>query len=270
MTDVRRPDGVTVATQEAGDPNGPPVLFLHGFGFCGQVFARQLASPRLAAARLVTMDLRGHGGTGVAPGDEVAIGEGTVLADDLAAVVDTLGLDGVTVVAWSYSGLVLGHYLAAYGPDRVRRVNLVAAAHRAGPDTLSDFGPDAAPAGLWSTDPAERAEGAAAFVAAGEGDQPLGAADTAWLEGLVLRSDPAVLLGYLTCIRDYGPLLQSLDRDLLLTHGTADRINLPVITERAAGLLPTATVSWYDGSGHLPFLDQQERFDDELARIIGI
>lgn len=265
---IQRAEGVAIAAYEAGDPHGPPILFLHGIGFSSEVFARQMASPRLAGGRLVAVDLRGHGRSGFSEKDAAAVGDGRVLADDVAAVVEELDLHDLTVVAWSYSGLVLGHYLSAHGAGAVSRINLVAGALRAGPTTLSDFGTDAAPEGLWATDAEARNAGATRFVAAGAGERPFSPDDSAWLEDIVLQSDPAIVLGLLQCTTDYDSLLTSIDVDLLISHGTADRINLPVMSERVSALLPSANLSWYDGVGHLPFLEESERFDDELTRLV--
>jgi len=52
---------------------------------------------------------------------------------------------------------------------------------------------------------------------------------------------------------------------VLLSHGTADTVVLPAMAEHTLAACPTATVSWYDGVGHLPFAEEAERFNTELA-----
>jgi hypothetical protein len=42
-------------------------------------------------------------------------------------------------------------------------------------------------------------------------------------------------------------------------------IVLPSMAERTLAACPAATVSWYDGVGHMPFWEAPDRFDRELA-----
>lgn len=60
--------GITVATYEGGDSNGPPVFFLHGNSLAADTFGRQWQEPALQRFRLVAMDLPGHGHSPAAPG----------------------------------------------------------------------------------------------------------------------------------------------------------------------------------------------------------
>jgi pimeloyl-ACP methyl ester carboxylesterase len=46
---------------ETGNPDGKPILFIHGLSGCGLVWGRQLGSELGRDFRLVAMDLRGHG-----------------------------------------------------------------------------------------------------------------------------------------------------------------------------------------------------------------
>lgn len=57
---VMLPNGLRLAYIEMGDPNGVPVLLLHGFTDSARSWS--LAAPYLAAGfRVVAPDLRGHG-----------------------------------------------------------------------------------------------------------------------------------------------------------------------------------------------------------------
>jgi pimeloyl-ACP methyl ester carboxylesterase len=52
---------------------------------------------------------------------------------------------------------------------------------------------------------------------------------------------------------------------LLVTHGRADSVVLPAMAEHVLATCPTAEASWYEGVGHLPHLQEPERFNRELA-----
>jgi pimeloyl-ACP methyl ester carboxylesterase len=115
---VLHPDGV--------DPAGPgeAVLFVHG-NVSSALFWQQplLALAATGRHRVLAVDLRGYGDTDPLPID--ATRGARDWADDLAALIDTLGLDRVHLVGWSMgAGIVLQYLLDA--PQRVASVALVA------------------------------------------------------------------------------------------------------------------------------------------------
>jgi pimeloyl-ACP methyl ester carboxylesterase len=85
---VRTPssDGVEIAVHELGG-DGPPLLIAHATGFLGAVY-RPLAEHLAGHFRVWAMDFRAHGDADRA--DDLSW---TRMADDVAAVVDALGLD---------------------------------------------------------------------------------------------------------------------------------------------------------------------------------
>ena len=52
---------------------------------------------------------------------------------------------------------------------------------------------------------------------------------------------------------------------VLVTHRREDAIVLPSMAERTLERCETAVASWYPGVGHMPFLEDAERFARELA-----
>ena len=53
--------GIQLHVQETGNPNGRPILFIHGFSQCGLCWKKQMESDLADDFRLVTIDIRGHG-----------------------------------------------------------------------------------------------------------------------------------------------------------------------------------------------------------------
>jgi pimeloyl-ACP methyl ester carboxylesterase len=53
------------------------------------------------------------------------------------------------------------------------------------------------------------------------------------------------------------------------THGRADRIVQPSMAEHVLDVCGSAEASWYDGVGHMPFLEVPARFDHELAQFVA-
>jgi non-heme chloroperoxidase len=60
-------------------------------------------------------------------------------------------------------------------------------------------------------------------------------------------------------------VLSHLSVPVLVTHGLADTIVLPSMGEHVVEVCSTARASWYEDIGHLPFLEDSDRFDRELA-----
>lgn len=117
---VPLPDGRVLAVDDVGDPDGTPVLYLHGTPDSRLSRHPDDALTRAEGVRLLAVDRPGIGRSTPAPGRTL----GSV-ADDLAAVAAALGVARVGVLAWS-AGAPFGVALAARHPDLVGGLALVA------------------------------------------------------------------------------------------------------------------------------------------------
>jgi len=112
---------------EAGEKNGRPVVFIHGFPFSHEIWKPQLAA--LGKGRfLVAYDVRGHGKS--EPGDGLYTID--LFVDDLVELLDKLKLERAVLV-----GLSMGGYIALRAAERAasRVSGLVLADTRAEADT---------------------------------------------------------------------------------------------------------------------------------------
>jgi non-heme chloroperoxidase len=66
---------------------------------------------------------------------------------------------------------------------------------------------------------------------------------------------------------DYDDVLRDLGVPLVVTQGREDSVVLPAMAEHILATCPTAEASWYDDIGHLPHLQEPERFNRELAEL---
>ena len=111
-------DGGYLDVAEYGDPDGPPVLAIHG------ITASSRSWPALARlipeVRLIAPDLRGRGRSNDVAGDFALARQ----RDDMRAILDVLGLGEVVVAGHSMGGFV-ALLLAAAEPDRVKEVVLI-------------------------------------------------------------------------------------------------------------------------------------------------
>ncbi|MEU9105805.1 alpha/beta fold hydrolase [Streptomyces xanthophaeus] len=110
-------NGVRLAYQSAGPPDGDPLLLLPALGET----AGDWAAVRDALAdrrRVYALDLRGHGRSGwTAPYSP------ELMRDDVLAFLDALGLDRVDLAGHSMGGVV-AHLVAQRAPHRVVRLVL--------------------------------------------------------------------------------------------------------------------------------------------------
>ena len=127
--------GLPLLVAEGGRPEGPPIILLHGFSQCHLCWYRQFEGRLAERFRLIAPDLRGHGGS-AKPEDRAAYSDGALWADDLAAVIGTLGLERPIVVAWSYAGAMVCDYLRHRGTAEIAGVNFVGAVVKLGPGSV--------------------------------------------------------------------------------------------------------------------------------------
>jgi len=112
-------DGVQVFYREAGDPNSPVVLLLHGFPTSSFMF-RELI-PRLAGRyRVIAPDLPGFGFTEV-PAERNYVYSFEGLAATIDAFVQALNLSRFALYVFDY-GAPTGFRLAMAHPDRVTAI----------------------------------------------------------------------------------------------------------------------------------------------------
>ena len=128
---VALPTGITLAYVEAGDPNGEPVILLHGYTDTGRSFYPML--PHLLALRpdlrVFALDLRGHGASSMPPAESCRTAPDACFrpadfAADVLAFMDRQGIAGAHVVGHSMGSFV-AQELALSHPDRVRRLVLI-------------------------------------------------------------------------------------------------------------------------------------------------
>jgi len=105
----------------------PVLVALHGGPGVDGSKLRQLLRPAVDFAQVIVPDQRGHG---YSDRSDAAHWNLDVWADDLARLVDVLGVDRPVVLGTSFGGFVVQRYLARY-PDRPAAAVLVATAPRA-------------------------------------------------------------------------------------------------------------------------------------------
>lgn len=267
---VSAPDGVQLAVQESGDPQGAPLILIHGLLGSHLNWDAQRADPALQRHRLISYDLRGHGLSGK-PAGEAAYSDGRRWANDLAAVIAATR-SGVAparkpvLAGWSLGAAVISNYLAAYGDDAIAGAVYVDGVIELGNPQQITAHPEIY-RDLNAADLRTRLDAQRAFLALCFHTQPgqavferllANAALASWdMQRGVFMMEPAAAAAGLARMK----------KPLLLLYGERDAlVNAGPAIARARQLNPRATSVLYAESGHAPFIEEPQRFNRDLAR----
>ncbi len=113
-------DGLTLKAQQWGDPDGEPVLALHGWLDNSASFYR--LAPLLKGLNIIALDMAGHGFSDHRPGRRpYNIWEDV---SEIISVVDQLDWDTFSMLGHS-RGAIMSMLTAGAFPERVKRIGLI-------------------------------------------------------------------------------------------------------------------------------------------------
>ncbi len=254
--------GIQLNVVEAGNPDGPSILFIHGFSQCCLAWSRQLNSDLADDFRLVAIDLRGHGRS-EKPRDAYA--DSRLWADDINAVIQTLGLDQPILCSWSY-GLVPLDYIRHYGDKDIGGLHLVCALSKLGSeDAMSVLTPEilAAAPGLFATDLEESVGNLQNFIRMFFPQQPSDD-DLYLMLGYNVSVPPHVRRALFSRVVDNDDLLPKIRKPVLITHGADDAVVKASAVDRHKAHIPQAQIHIIANGGHAPFWDDTVAFNRRL------
>ena len=257
-------DGTHIHVRETGNPDAPPILFIHGWSFSHMAWRRQMDGPLAARHRLLALDIRGHG-MSEAPAGHAAYNDSRIHAEDIAAVLATLDLVHPVVVAWSFGGIVLGDFLRHHGDSHLGGI-LFAAPSIAQGQTRPHPTPDS-PSPLYAADHAVMIPAMRGFVT--NCAASLASDDLAEFTAVTALVPPHVRLGMLMRKDDHTPTYAAANCPARIVWGDADRLIPRAEIDSLAAAMPRAQVKVYPGIGHMPFHEAADRFDADLAGFVA-
>jgi non-heme chloroperoxidase len=262
---VKTPDGLTISAQDWGNPNGPGIIFIHGFSQSSMSWIKQVTDADMAREfHMVTYDLRGHGNSDK-PLEPERYRDSKAWADELQAVMDATGLKRPVLAGWSYGGRIMADYLKTYGTANLAGLNYVDAGQKADP---AFFGPNLANLPLMtSEDLATNIAATRRFLHDCFSKQPTQDEYETML-AFNMMVPPKVRAGLGNRPLDVDELLKSLRLPVLVTHGAEDKNSSLIAAEYTAKMIPGAKLSVYQGIGHSPFFEDAPRFNAELAAFV--
>ncbi|MFD0022213.1 alpha/beta fold hydrolase [Streptomyces sp. NPDC058382] len=247
----------------AGDP--PPVVLVHGHPFNRTMWRSQTAALVAAGRRVIVSDLRGYGDSDVVPGRTLLAD----FADDIAALLDHLGIERAVVGGVSMGGQIAMEFHRSY-PGRVAALVLADTSPAAETEDGKAFRNRLADRLL-----AEGMDGYADEVI----DKMLAPYNVTALPDVAARvlgmmrttapEGAAAALRGRAERSDYRDSLAGVRTPVLVVVG-ADDVYTPVAEARGLhGLMPDAELVVVEEAGHLPCLERPEAFNDALLRFLA-
>lgn len=257
-------DGEQLYYQDIGE--GPVVLFVHGWTMNVDFWERQIVDLTQQGHRCIAYDHRGCGRSSPALHGYDLDGQ----ADDLAALIDTLGLDHVTLVAHSMGAVEVARYMSRHGAGRVARAILVAGT---APGLFPD--PDSRAAALTMQVTALMADRPAfvgAMVQPFFAPEPVSSETIAWGSAIALQASLHAAIEYTrTNINaDVRNDMAAFTMPTLIVHGSADQgCPLEVSGALAHAMIPGSELIVYEGASHGLPLTQGARLSADIAAFVA-
>jgi pimeloyl-ACP methyl ester carboxylesterase len=274
---ITLPDGRQLGFAEYGAPEGTPVLFFHGSPGSRHIHADMENVAERLGVRLIAVDRPGYGLSDAKHGR-------TLLdwADDVAALVDTLGIDMFSLIGFSM-GTIYALACAYKLPQRINKVSLAGAfAPLDVPGITNGMSPaisglfalaQANPVELKNTfaaiAPTPEALAAAMSASLGESDTAIFHARQSQFEAEyaeTLRTGvEGVASDFVLNSQNWGFPLDTIKTETHLWCGTEDCNTPPAMTTYLTSALPNSQTFMLLGEGHCALYPHWEEI---LARLI--
>jgi pimeloyl-ACP methyl ester carboxylesterase len=261
--------GVLLHVEETGNPEGRPLLFIHGFSHCHLVWRKQMESDLAREFRMVSLDIRGHG---LSEKPRGAYHDPALWAKDIHAVITVLGLTRPVLIGWSYGGVIMSDYIRTFGDDAIAGTQWVSAVSRLGEPLVEEglLGSEmhALVPGLLSDNVGESVAALQRFHRLCVHDEP-SLEDFYFFLGHSAVVPPHVREGLFTRNVNNDDVVRSTRKPVSLVYGAADRVISPRVCAYLQALAPRPMAVTYADVGHMPFWEAPERFNRDVRDFSG-
>jgi non-heme chloroperoxidase len=271
MNTILTKDGTQIYYKDWGV--GQPVVFSHGWPLSADAWEDQMVFLAARGYRCIAHDRRGHGRSSQPwTGNDM-----DTYADDLAALVEALGLTNAIHVGHSTGGGEVARYIGRHGTKRVAKAVLIGAVPplmlktAANPGGLPMEAFDQIRANVLADRSQFFKDLSAPFYGANRPGAKVsqGLRDTFWLQGM-----QAGFPGVIDCIKafsetDFTEDLKRFDVPTLILHGDDDQI-VPIgaSAHLTSKLVKNARLKIYPGGAHGMCSTEKDRVNADLLAFL--
>ena len=272
MATVTTSDGTELFYTDWGD--GRPAVLIHGWPLSADMWSDQAVFLAQNGVRTIAYDRRGFGRS-----SQPWTGyDYDTLAGDLATIIDTLGLENVTLVGFSMGGGEVARYLGRFGGSRVAGAALVSAVTPYllktddNPTGVDESVFDEMLEGLNQDRPHFLANFGAKFYGNGWLEKNVSAEMLQWSLQMAMTGS---LQATLECARafattDFRDDMAAFTMPTLIIHGTADQtVPIDASARVAARMINGSTLIEYDGEPHGLHATAKARLNEDLLAFVG-
>ncbi|MGF0524151.1 alpha/beta fold hydrolase [Agrobacterium pusense] len=272
MAFIEAKDGTKLHVKDMGE--GRPVILIHGWPLTGDMFEYQTLALLEAGFRVITYDRRGFGQSG-----HPARGYNyDTFADDLAAVIDGLELQSVSLVGFSMGGGEIARYLSRHGASKVSKAVLVASV--AGYLLKDESNPDGVDASVFEGMKKDIRKDrfdflqsfAKTFYGVGFVTSPVSQGVLDWSFVLGVMASPKATIDCVDAFgkTDFRPDFAAFTIPTLVIHGTGDKtVPIDPTGRAAANSIAGAKLIEYDGEPHGLFATVPDRLNQDLIEFLA-
>jgi non-heme chloroperoxidase len=271
MSTITTKDGTEIYYKDWGE--GPVVTFSHGWPLNADAWDAQMMFLAQNGFRTIAHDRRGHGRSS----QSSAGNDMNTYADDLAQLIETLGLRDITMVGHSTGGGEVTRYIGRHGSARVAGAVLISAV----PPGLVKSRDN--PGGI----PLEEFDGIRASLLKDRGEfyrqfgvlfyslnRPNTSVSQSVLDQFWNQCMQVGLKNAYDCVKafsetDFTEDLKKFDVPTLFLHGEDDQVvPLPISAKRAARLVKGAKETYYPGAAHGITTTLQDEVNEALLAFL--
>ncbi len=257
-------NGARLFYTDQGDPQAPPVIFIHGFPFSHAMWSSQLEYLS-HNFRTIALDLRGHGQSDVGDGQYTIEGH----VDDLMGLLDHLQIDRTAIVGLSMGGYITLRAVERH-PDRFGAIVLC--------DTRSEADDNAGKIKRAETAASVKVHGADVFA---RGFLPVVFAPDSFqkcpvavetVRQLICGTPPLSLAGNLIAMAgrtDTSGSLGKIKAPTLILVGEHDNLTPVSAAQALQNGIPGAQLQVVPHAGHLSNLENPAAFNELLGTFLG-
>lgn len=235
-------NNVMIAYERRG--KGTPLVLIHGFPL-DHTSWDELASLLENEFDLILPDLRGFGQS-TAVESQYTI---TDMADDLAGLLDHLGIEKTALAGHSMGGYAALSFAKKY-PQRVSGLALISSQAAGDPPERKE--------GRYKTAAEVAEKGVGVVVEAMTSKLSANADVQAFVRGVIGGQKPLGVIGALKAMaerEDFMRHIPSFDFPLVLIHGDADALIPLERSQEIKAVLPASQIVVIQGAGHMPMME---------------